>query len=107
ERLTIQSNPLEAADRRAGGVERRGGAVGDAHVHAEPLRLLGIDGDADRTLPRVFSLLHDLYVSTGDLADVDAAADEQVDVQRIRSLGVAPCGHHQQRAGDVADAAGA
>src|SRR5580698_9827675 len=74
-------------------------------MHAESLCLLRLDGDGDRTLPRIFGLLNYLHIGARNLADVYTATDEQVNVERVRTLDVAPSGHHQQRARDVADAA--
>ena len=74
-------------------------------MDGKSFRLVRAECDGHRATPRIISFLYDLDIGTGNLTDIHAAADEQIDVQGLRSLGVTPCRNHQQRARNIADAA--
>src|SRR6202041_3236058 len=74
-------------------------------VDRETPGLLRIDGNFNRTLPRIIGLLNHLDVGTSNLADVDTAADKQIHVKSVLVLDIGPSRHHEQGSWNVADAA--
>ena len=87
------------------GVECAHFTMGHAHVYTESRAGLGVHGNCDGAVPGVVRFLHHFDIRAGNVLYHNRAAHKQIDVDRVRTFGVHPRWHRQQRARDVADAA--
>ena len=104
--MAIYGKRLQPLQLRRARIKLAGLPVRHADIDRELLRQYRIHGDRDLAFPRIIRLLHHLDIRTGYLLDLDGAADEQVHINGVLALEVSPGRNHEQRARDIADAAG-